>query len=167
MLASMLNFDQLQVAVAAAKHRFDLIQKKYPNLKARLPTGQAASYLVLSLPGGQAGIDSSPIQILDEFPALVVDDSVKANALNVRERLASATATGPETEQLKKQLGQLATQLKFHEQCQVEMRFNDLKYDLVWKLQADDLIDRSLTPQTKASIRIVLGTIIQLEQQRF
>jgi hypothetical protein len=43
----------------------------------------------------------------------------------------------------------------------VEIRFNDLTYDLVWKLQKDDLVDRDLTPQTKASICIVLGTLAQ------
>jgi len=60
-------------------------------------------------------------------------------------------------------LNQLVHKLKYDEKCQIEIRFLDLKYDLVWKLQADDLIDRNLTPQTKASIRIVLGTLAQLK----
>jgi hypothetical protein len=160
----MLNLDQLQIAVAGAKRRFDQIRNKYPDLKARLLNGQPASALVLSLPGGQTGIDSSPVDILSKFPAMVVDDSTKASALNLLSRvkiLEAQAATGPETERLKKQLDQLAPQLKYDEQCRVEIRFNDLKYDLVWKLQADDLIDRNLTPQTKASIRIVLGTLAQ------
>ena len=114
----MLNFDQLQVAVAAAKRQFDLIRKKYPDLKA---------YLVMSLPSGQTAIESSPAQILSEFPAMVIDDGTP--------------------------------QRKYDEKCQVEIRFNDLNYNLVWKLQVDDLIDRNLTPQTKASIQIVLGTL--------
>ena len=148
----MLNLDQLQVAVAAAKRQFDLIRKKYPDLKA---------YLVLSLPGGQTGIDSSPTQILGEFPAMVVDDSTKTGALNILSQ-QSETNTGTEMERrMKEQLDQLASQLKYDAKCQVEIRFNDLKYDLVWKLQVDDLIDRNLTPQTKASIRIVLGTLAQ------
>jgi hypothetical protein len=170
MLSSMLNLDQLQVAVAAAKRQFDLIRNKYPDLKARLPTGQSASVLVMSLPSGQTGIDSSPTQILSEFPAMVVDDGAKTDALNLLSRLKvleSQAKTGPETERLKKQLDQLVSKLKYDEKCQVEIRFNDLKFDLVWKLQADDLVDHNLTPQTKASIRIVLGTISQLEQQHF
>ena len=44
MLAALLNFAQLQTAVAAAKQRFDLIREKYPSLKADL---------VLSSPLGQ------------------------------------------------------------------------------------------------------------------
>ena len=74
----MLSFDQLQIAVAAAKRRFDLIRKKYPGLKA---------YLVMSLPGGQTGIDSAPTQILSEFPAMVVDDNAKTSALDLLSRI--------------------------------------------------------------------------------
>ncbi|MEI7729725.1 MAG: hypothetical protein WCO56_09130 [Verrucomicrobiota bacterium] len=149
----MLNADQLQKAVAVAKLRFNLIRKKYPDLKA---------YLVLALPGGQTGIDSSPIQILSEFPAMVVDDNAKTSVLNLLPRLKqSEPATGPDTERLKKELEQLVAQLKYDGKCQVELRFHDLNYDLIWKLQTDDLTDRNLTPQTKASIRIILGTLAQ------
>jgi hypothetical protein len=160
----MLNLDQLQVAVAAANRRFDLIGKKHPDLKAKLWNGKAASFLVLSLPGGQTGIDSSPTHILSEFPAMVVDDSTKTSAQDLLSRLKQLeleATTSPEAERLRNQLDQLALQLKYDEQCQVEIRFNRLNYDLIWKLQADDLVDQDLTPQTKASIRIVLGTLAQ------
>jgi hypothetical protein len=160
----MLDLDKLQVAVAAAKRRFDLLQKKHPDLKARLWNGESVAVLVLSLPGGQTGINSSPTQILREFPAMVVGDSVKTGALNLLSRIEKLewdATTGHELARLKKQLDCLAVQLKYDEKCQVEIRFNDLTYDLVWKLQKDDLVDRDLTPQTKASIQIVLGTLGQ------
>jgi hypothetical protein len=162
----MLNLDQLQVAVAAAKRQFDLIGKKHPDLKAKLPHGKPVSILVLSLPGGQTSIDSSPADILREFPAMVVDDSTKTSALSLLSRLEtseSEATTGPERERLRQQLDQLAPQLNYDGNCQIEIRFNALKYDLVWKLQADDLVDRNLTPQIKASIRIVLGTLAHFE----
>jgi hypothetical protein len=127
----MLNLNQLQFAVAAAKRQFDLIRKKYPALKAK----DKEAYLVMSLPSGQTGIDSSPTQILSEFPAMVVDDGTP----------------GP----------------KYDEKTQVEIRFNDLKFDLVWKLQVDDLVDCNLTPQTKASIQIVLGTLAQFARTHY
>jgi len=60
---------------------------------------------------------------------------------------------------IEKQLGALASGLQYDETCQAEIRFKDLDYELVWKLQVDDLIDRDLTPQGKANIRIVLGTL--------
>ena len=154
----MLNLEQLKTAVAAAKRQFGLIRNKYPELKV---------YLVLSLPGGQTEIDSSPAQILKEFPAMVVDDSDKTAALDLQsslELLEWKVKKSPEIEKLKKQLEQIASRLKFDEKCQIEIRFHDLKYALVWKLQADDLVCRNLTPQTKASIRIVLGTLAQFKK---
>ncbi len=152
----MLNLTQLQTAVAAAKRRFALIRKKYPELKA---------YIVLSLPVGQTGIDSSPTQILHEFPAMVIDDAAKASLLNLRSR-QSETKTGPEVDRrMREQMDQLASQLTYDEKCHIEIRFNDLNYDLVWKLRADDdLVDRNLTPQTRASIRIVLGTLAHFDE---
>ena len=127
----MLNVEQLQVAVAAAKRQFELIQKKYPALKAK----DKEAYLVMSLPSGQTGIDSSPAQILNEFPGMIIAGS------------------GPH--------------FQYDEKTQIEIRFKDLNYDLIWKLQADDLIDRNLTPQTKASIQIVLGTLGYFESIGF
>jgi hypothetical protein len=167
MLSSMLSHDQLQVAVAAARRQFDLLRKKHPDLKAKLLNGKPAAFLVMSLPGGQTGIDSPPTHILSEFPAMVVDDDNKSSALALLSRLTlleSGAATGPEAERLKLQLDKLAPRLKYDGKCQVEIRFNRLNYDLIWKLQADDLVDRSLTPQAKASICIVLGTLAQFER---
>jgi len=163
----MLNLDQLQVAVAAAKRRFDLLAKKHPDLKANLQNGEPVSYLVLSLPGGQTGINSSPTKTLRDFPAMVIDDAAKTSALKLLSRLKILdwkAITGSETEHLKEQLNSLALQLKYDDNCQIEIRFNDLTYDLVWKLQTDELVDRELTPQTKSSIRIVLGTLAHFER---
>ena len=154
----MLNLEQLKAAVAAARHQFGLIREKYPELKA---------CLVLSLPGGQTEIGSSPAQILNEFPAMVIDDDNKTAALDLQsslERLEWKDKNSPEIQKLKKQLDQIASRFNFDEKCQVEIRFHDLNYDLVWKLQLDVLVDRSLTPQTKASIRIVLGTLGQFKK---
>ena len=44
----------------------------------------------------------------------------------------------------------------------LELRFRKLDYPLIWKLQTDPLVDTNLTPQTQASIRIVLGTLADL-----
>jgi hypothetical protein len=164
MFSPMLNLGQLQIAVAAAKRQFDLLRKKYPALTAKSPHGKPIAVLVMSLPGGQTGIDSPPTHILSEFPAMIVDGSIKTSALNLQSRLkllgAEAT-TGPEKERLREQMDQLAARLSYDGKCQVEIRFNGLNFDLIWKLQADDLVCRKLTPQTKASIRIVLGTLAQ------
>lgn len=151
----MLNLEQLQRSVAAAKHRFALIRKKYPELKA---------FLVLSSPHGQTDIDSSPLKILNEFPAMIVNDHAKTTALQLRSRLESEIMIGSEAERITAQLNQLAGHFHYDGQCQIETRFHELNYDLIWRLQKDDLIDRRLTPQTKASIRIVLGSLEYLQE---
>ena len=146
----MISSAQLKAAVAAAKGQFGLLRKKYPIING---------YLVLSLPSGQTGLDSSPAQILKEFPAVVVDDAAKTSALNLQSSLTDETTSSEVERRSKEKLDQVATLLNFDEKFQVEIRFNDLNYDLIWKLQLDELVDRNLTPQTKASIRIVLGTL--------
>ena len=145
-----LNHEQFQVAVAGAIRHFSLIRKKYPDLKASL---------VLSWLGEQTKIDSSPKDILREFPALVVDDKAKARMLRFLNEPLPEKPSEAQKKQWSERLRDLAEDLKFDGNVQVDLRFHNLNYDLIWKLQSDDLVDRDLTPQTKASIRIVLGTV--------
>ena len=145
-----INFQQFKDSLAAAKRHFSLIRKKYPDLKA---------YLVLSLPVGQTQTTSSPKETLRGFPATMVDGEAKTDMLRFLKIPESKDTPESEKERLKEQFQELAGKLEFDGKCQIEIRFIDLDYDLVWKLQLDDLVDRELTPQTKASIRIVLGTI--------
>ena len=157
----MLKQAQLQTAVASAKRRFEQISEKHPELKGRLPTGAPVASLVWSLPGGQTEIDSSPMQILTKFPAMVVESATKTSALNLLSLQSKALSGAEAVQAIKQQLNTLLPQFDFDEKCQVEIRFNELRFDLIWRLQTDDLVDRDLTPQTKASIRIVLGTLAQ------
>jgi hypothetical protein len=57
----------------------------------------------------------------------------------------------------------LAKALEFKVETQIEIRFKSLDYGLVWMLQADELVNRTLTSQSKASIRIVLETISSMQ----
>lgn len=157
-----LSFQELQTAVAAAKQQFELVRQKYPALQA---------YLVLSLPGGQTGIGSSPKEILNEFSGMVIDSPPKRRATQIQSRLdvlewklAQTPKSGPllaEKMNLTEALDQLLPHLRYDGNCRVELRFRQLDYDLIWQLQAEALVDRDLTPQMKASIRIVLGTLAQ------
>ena len=147
-----LNYDQLQTGVVAANRHFALIRKKYPELKM---------YLVLSLPSGQAKIGSSPKEILKEFPALVLNDAAKALILDFLKNKEPKDATDADKKRLREQFENLAAELSYDGNCQVEVRFDAIEYELLWQLQSDELVDRALTPQTRASIRIVLGTISQ------
>ena len=143
----MLNYEQLQTAANAASLHFKLIGQKYPGLKA---------YLVYSTTAGQAMLGGSPAQILDEFPAMIFDDVNKARALPLLERSKIDTLPASEKMRVNEDLAKIGRLFKFDDQSQVELRFSELDYKLIWQLQTDELVDRQLTPQTRASIRIVL-----------
>jgi len=148
----MLNSDQLNVVIKRAYHRFEQIKKKHPEVKA---------YMVFSSRKGQVDIEASLRQMLQEFPEMVVDDKARNEALKIITEIKKAEKNdrSSEVERLGRQLAMLTVQVRYDDNVRVEIRFKDLKYDHVWALQANEYVDRSLTPQTKASIRIVLGTL--------
>lgn len=145
-----LNLREFQEALAAANRHFAEIRKKYPTLRA---------YLVLSLRGGQTKPDRELADSIREFPSLLLDSTAKTKTLELIKKLKPKEATKPEQIQLKTEFKDLGHDLEFDGGVQVELRFHDLDYDLIWKLQTDALVDCELTPQTKASVNIVLGTI--------
>lgn len=151
-----LSLSEFQEALAAANRHFAEIRVKYPTLRA---------YLVLSLRGGQTKLDSELADSIREFPSLLLDGTAKTKTLELIKKLKPKESTKPEQIQLKAELKEMAKDLEFDGSVQVEVRFHDLDYDLIWKLQSDDLVDRELTPQTRASINIVLGTISQIRPQ--
>ena len=150
-----LDHSQFQEALIAANRHFAEIRKKYPNLRA---------YLVLSLRGGQTKLDGELTDSIREFPYLLLANTAKTKTLELIKKLKPKESTKPEQIQVKAELKDLAKDLEFDGKVQVELRFHDLDYDLIWKLQSDDLVDRELTPQTRASINIVLGTLFTIKE---
>ena len=153
-----LDLRQFQEALAAANQHFSKIRKKYPSLRA---------YLVLSLLDGQTKLDGELADSIREFPSLLLDSTAKTKILELIKKLKPKEATKPEQIRLNDELKELANDLEFDGRVQAEFRFHDLNYDLIWKLQSDELVDRELTPQTRASIRIVLGSISNFAQNVF
>ena len=151
-----LDLSQFQEALAAANRHFTQIRKKYPTLRA---------YLVLSLKGGQTKPDSELADSIREFPSLLLDNTAKTKTLELIKKLNPKESTKPEQIRLKAEFKDLANDLEFDGRVQVELRFHDLDFELIWELQSDELVNRELTPQTRASIRIVLGTISMIEKR--
>ena len=151
-----INLSEFQEALAAANRQFAEIRKKYPTLRA---------YLVLSSRGGQTKLDNELADSIREFPSLLLDNPAKTKTLELIKKLNPKESTKPEQIQLKAELKEMAKDLEFDGSVQVEVRFHDLDYDLIWKLRSEDLVDRELTPQTRASINIVLGTLSQIRPQ--
>jgi len=148
-----LDHDQLQTAVAAAKDRFSQLRKKYPAMKA---------YLVLAIPGKQTGIGSSTQEILRDLPALVVDNPATADIQRHFKSPPPKEAGGKAKKEWEDQCDHHVRKLSYDGAVQVEIRFDSLNYELIHALQTDELVDRSHTPQTLASIRIVLGMLADL-----
>ena len=94
---------------------------------------------------------------------MVVDGPQKAKAIDLFSLLPGKEKDPAGRRHLEQQLHELAGQLQYDEACQVEIRFHDLVFDLVWKLQVDELVDQVATPQTKAAIQIVLGTLAKFK----
>lgn len=145
-----LNHHSFQAAVKEVRDRFAMLKAKHPTLKG---------YHVLSIPGKQTGIGSSPQEILASLPSIVVEDAAKSALRDFLKTPPSKEASETEKKRWNEQLQELATRLRYHGDCRVEIRFDQLDYALIARLQSDELVDRELTPQTAASIRIVLGTL--------
>jgi len=145
-----LDHDQFHSAVAAAKERFSLIRKKYPDFKG---------YLVLCIPGKQTGIGSSVQEILKELPALIVNGPTKSSLQDHIKKPPEKEGSEAAKKQWQEKFDELARDLNYDGSVRAEIRFDNLNYELISQLQSDELVDRELTPQTRASIRIVLGRL--------
>ena len=155
----MIRIEGLEEAVAASKGVLAKLQSEYPDMRA---------YLVLAHRGQQTELTSDPIRILEDCEPMIASDDIKREALRLlseKGQLESAGASEKAIQPVIKALAARGRELRFLPEVQVEIRFHVLKYALVWALQSDPLIDRELTPQTKASIRIVLGTVERLSRK--
>jgi hypothetical protein len=145
-----LDHDRFQAAVKAARDRFAMLKAKHPALKG---------YLVLAIPGKQTGIGSSAREILGDLPALIVEDAARAAFQQHLKSPPPKDAGDKVKKEWDGRSDDLAAELHYDGGVRVELRFDHLDYALIARLQADELVDRELTPQTRASIRIVLGTL--------
>ena len=154
----MIGLDSLEAAVAASREILAKMKMEYPDLEA---------YLVLAHRGRQIELTTNPIAILESCDLMIADDAAKRDALHLLaelERLVSAKANQRAVQDLSGKLAARGRELRYIPEIQIEIRFHVLRYALVWALQASPWIDRQLTPQTKASILIVLGTLGELSR---
>jgi hypothetical protein len=152
----MTGCDSLESAVATGREIFGRLRQKYPDLKA---------YLVLAHRSEQIGLTSSPMDLLTNCPGMVVDDDAKREALRLqtdKKRLETAAQNDIKRQRVDRELAERLKALRFLPEVQIEIRFEGLKYTLIHALREDPLVDRDLTPQTRASIRIVLGNLATL-----
>lgn len=135
----------------AKTHAADIlaaIKRKYPTLKP---------HAVLAIPPDQCDLDAPPGTILRECPAILSNNLAKSELKHLPP--LSREAASAEREQRTNRIRELAAGLLYRGDALVELRFGHLDYPKIRELQTDELVDRTRTPVSGASIRIVLGTL--------
>ena len=157
-----ITFAQFHEALAAGKLRIKLIKDRHPELKG---------YLALGSQNEQTEADNDLPRMIEEFPDLFHDSVIKTRAKNhvcnlriaeksyENAKLGQRSKISEVIKVLKEGIQDISRNLVVNGNCRIEIRFRHLDYALIWKLQSDEGVDRDLTPQTRASIRIVLGTL--------
>jgi hypothetical protein len=156
------KFRDLHIPIESAKKNFQSLREKYPTLSA---------YIVISSRYGQIVPHASGLDALSEFPSFFLDSAGRRDSLQILEKvhsldreLKSARAQVAITKRrsmkaLRDLLEHSVRDLVINELAQVEIRFDVLDYEVVRALRVDPLVSRDLTPQTNASIQIVLGAL--------
>lgn len=128
------------------------IQQKYnqiwKQIRAKYP--KASGSVNFALNGYFAPINESFGNLFKKNHYLFLDSEYKTKAQNLMKANKDAAE-----EDFKK----LLLKAPLNPECRIEIIWNDLDYDLIAELQVEPLVDLNLTPQTRASIRIVLGVV--------
>jgi hypothetical protein len=155
-----MNINKLQVVVEKSNAVFEKLKIKYPKLDG---------YLVFSPPFGKCELTNNMAEILKKYPQMIVDCKQKDKGLQLLQKIAEIESENKKNinkpksfEKYKIQLSEVINDLEIKEDTFVEIRFKNTDLDLIFELQKDELISQKHTPQTKASIMIVLGTIEEL-----
>lgn len=148
-------WDELALAIRTASRLFQPIADSYPDL---MP------YLVMCCRGGQVDLPETPLSALCHNSHMVADDIAKQEAMELLRKVT--TANSKEKHRLEQLLENVAKGLHFVTDITFEIRFGSLRYESIWRMQQDPLIDRERTPQSKASIRIVFKQFKDLDLPR-
>lgn len=131
------------------------VRSNYPTLKARA---------VLCVTPAQCDYDADPEGILRYCPALLLDNDAKHELRQMPK--PSMVQSQAARRSRYKRVDELSELLLYRGEGLVELRFDHLDYPEIWKLQADDLVDRERTPISRTSIRVVLGPLVKFSNAR-
>jgi hypothetical protein len=173
----------LEKTVEHAKAIFQEIKEKYTGLTGYLVFASPPG----SSPWGQCEITGNMSTLLadkkdnqdQEALRNMIQDSIhKREAIELIKQIAeyednkkkshSSKTKGSVDQTIEKMKNDLSLHLEMLEMRDdvlIEVRFDRLLYDLIFALQKDSLVSQEHTPQTKASIQIVLGTVREIHQR--
>lgn len=179
-----MNKADLEIVIEKSYSIFKQIKEKYKGL---------SGYLVFAAqpgrsPYGQCEITNDLIRILkvekndkgelSGFPGMIHDSKDKTKAIELIKQLSKLDKSKKDSyseeakQKVDKEIKSVTENLLYHlgkieikEDTLVEIRFKQLEYDLIFKLQKDPLVSQEHTPQSRSSIKIVLGTIGEVFQK--
>jgi hypothetical protein len=164
--------ENLISAIDKAKNLFNKISSEYAAMAGM------KGYLVLSSIYGQCELTDNPLTILIDFPTMISESEYKDKVSKLLETMqdletqlkhASPGKIKKEIqEKIKKaplNLNANLNKIEFKGDTFIEIRFEKPILDLIFKLKKDPLVSQVHTPQSQASIRIVLGTLEELHQE--
>lgn len=170
---AMMNVEQLRLVVDEAGTITKEIKNNYPKLTC---------YPVFSYLAGQCDLTANTREILRKFPDMLHDSEEKNNAVIIIHMIAELEAKLKQANEIKNatirnnkiasltsnlqaqipELNQLTDSLDIRGAIFVELRFEKPILEEVFRLQSDPIVSQRYTPQTKASVRIVLGTVADI-----
>lgn len=153
-----IDLEALRLASGKAAKLAGDLRKEYPTLKP---------YLVLTIKGAYVNADSPLESMLREVPELFVSNDAKTAILKHLQKTAPAGLLKKGNEDKlkrwvaawKRKFEELSADLRLVPDSLFEIRFGHLDYEEIWRMQKDEQVDAVRTPRTKASIRIVLGSL--------
>jgi hypothetical protein len=148
----MIDHTRFQQAVSKALARLKIIKVKYKPLQP---------YLAFTAGGKQMDFTTDVGQVLESLPVMVRDSPEKTKGCELIMALKKIDVKDEKKSKAKliSELQALSPKLHCIGIAQIEVRTQTLRHSLIRKLKKDPLIDRELTMQSDASIRIVMGTL--------
>lgn len=155
----------MSIPISNAKEILTKLKSKYQTLDA---------YIVLGSQYGQVEPVIEPIKLFEHIPSAFVDSLERKEALilfdiyqelNRRNRDLKNTFLRTLTDQCRQRLDIVLANIEIIDSTQLQLRFGQLDYDLIGRLQMDPSVDQVLTPKSRASIKVVLGTLASLRRK--
>ena len=167
--------EDLITAIDKAKSAFKTMMDNDPELQ------ELKGYLVLSSPHGQFQITDDPLEtlrILKEFPTMISESEFKDKGIDLIQTIQGLegelknAAWGKTKTEIQKKIENSSNllnanlqKIEFEEDTFIEIRFKRPILDLIFKMQKNPFVSQVHTPQTKASIRIVLCTLGKISER--
>lgn len=159
-----LRISELAIPFTNAQDILRRLKSKYPTLDAKL---------VISSGYGQSELTTDGIALFDKVASMFANTYERKELLILLDTYKNLQRRNSELKSpdIKEIANQLHHQIRMRletaeviETSQINLIFGELDYELISKLQVDPLVDKTLTPQTGASIKICLGSLQYLRK---